>query len=152
MELCWKWIQTFNWSEFDFTSLDLDWELNALDDFEFSMPFGIEMANNVITKPYSIINDVGADELPFDTDECFFMLLDRNGKWRINTILKGFADKLCGLASSYTMSGDIILIGKRKQDMMIAFNQYEGNWWWNCYRGTWTSDWRVATSFTRPNV
>ena len=46
--------------------------------------------------------DVGADELSFDTDECFFMLIDRNGKWRINTILKGFADRLCGLASSYT--------------------------------------------------
>ncbi len=113
----------FNWSEFDFTPLCLDWELHVMDDFEFSMPFGIEMVNSVITKPYSIINDVGADELPFDTDECFFMLVDQNGKWRINTTLKGFADRLCGLASSYTASGDIILIGKRKEDMVAAFNR-----------------------------
>ncbi len=113
----------FNWSEFDFSPIHLDWELQAMDDFEFSMPFGIEMVNSVITKPYSIINDVGADELSFDTDECFFMLIDRHGKWRINTVLKGFADRLCGLASSYTISGDIILIGKRKEDMMVAFNR-----------------------------
>ena len=38
-----------------------------MDDFQFSMPFGIEMVNNVITKPYSIVNDVGDDELSFDT-------------------------------------------------------------------------------------
>lgn len=44
-------------------------------------------------------------------------------KWRINTILKGFADKLCGFAGSYTNTGDIILIGKRKQDMHLAFNR-----------------------------
>ena len=56
----------FNWSEFGFQPLCLDWELHAMDDFEFSMPFGIEMVNSVITKPYSIINDVGADELPVE--------------------------------------------------------------------------------------
>lgn len=113
----------FDWNKFGFYPLSLDWELHAMEDFEFSMPFGVEMVNSVITKPYSIINDVGADELPFDTDECFFMLIDRNGKWRINTILKGFADRLCGLASSYTISGDILLIGKRKEDMIAAFNR-----------------------------
>jgi adenine deaminase len=114
--------QRLNWSEFGFEPIKLDWDLDIMEDFEFSMPFGIEMTNNVITKPYSIITDVGDDELPFDTDECFFMLIDRHGKWRINTMLKGFANKLCGLASSYTSSGDIILIGKRKKDMMAAFN------------------------------
>ena len=113
----------FNWSEFDFEPLQLDWHINPIEDFEFSMPFGIEMMNNVITKPYSIVNDVGEEELSFDNDECFFMLMARDGKWRINTILKGFANKLCGLASSYTTSGDILLIGKRKKDMIAAFNR-----------------------------
>ena len=49
----------------------------------------------------------------------FSCLLIGNGKWRINTILKGFANKLCGFASSYSNTGDIILIGKRKQDMIL---------------------------------
>ena len=111
----------FNWANFDFEPLQLDWNINLSEDFEFSMPFGIEMVNNVITKPYSITSDVGVEKLSFETDECFFMLIDRHGKWRINTVLKGFADQVCGLASSYTMSGDIILIGKCKKDMIVAF-------------------------------
>lgn len=115
--------QLMNWNEFDFEPLHLDWNLDMREDFEFSMPFGIEMINNVITKPYSITNDVGDEKLPFHTDECYFMLVDRHGKWRINTMLKGFANKLCGLASSYTTSGDIILIGKRKKDMLLAFDR-----------------------------
>ncbi|MFB5284269.1 adenine deaminase C-terminal domain-containing protein [Peribacillus sp. Hz7] len=112
-----------SWQEFGFDRLELDWQLDLAEDFEFSMPFGIEMMNNVITKPYSIACDVGNEELPFDHDECFFMLIDREGKWRINTILKGFANRLCGFAASYTSTGDIILIGKRKKDMLAAFNR-----------------------------
>ncbi|MFJ7471285.1 adenine deaminase C-terminal domain-containing protein [Peribacillus frigoritolerans] len=115
--------QEIEWSDFDFKPLDLDWDLSLKEDFEFSMPFGIELVNNVITKPYSLANDVGHEELNFEDDECFFMLIDREGKWRINTILKGFADKLCGFAGSYTNTGDIILIGKRKKDMHLAFNR-----------------------------
>ncbi|MGE7602849.1 adenine deaminase C-terminal domain-containing protein [Peribacillus sp. NPDC097675] len=115
--------QEINWSDFDFKPMEMDWDLSLKEDFEFSMPFGIELVNNVITKPYSLSNDVGYEELNFQDDECFFMLLDKEGKWRINTILKGFADKLCGFAGSYTNTGDIILIGKRKKDMHLAFNR-----------------------------
>ena len=81
------------------------------------------MENAVITKPYSISIDASADELPMNHDECFFTLIDRNGKWRINTLLKGFATTLSALASSYSNTGDIILIGKNKQDMLHAFNR-----------------------------
>ena len=63
--------------------------------------------------PLSI--DVSNDELSNSHDECFFMLVDRNGKWRINTLIKGFAENLSGLASSFSNTGDIILIGKNKQ-------------------------------------
>ncbi|WP_407408086.1 amidohydrolase family protein, partial [Peribacillus sp.] len=115
--------QEINWSDFDFKPLEMDWDLSLKEDFEFSMPFGIELVNNVITKPYSLSNDVGYEELTFQDDECFFMLIDKEGKWRINTILKGFADKLCGFAATYTNTGDIILIGKRKKDMHLAFNR-----------------------------
>jgi adenine deaminase len=113
---------SFNWDDYGLQPLEIDWELEV-DDLQFSMPFGIKMENSVITKPYSISIDVSTDVLPDDLDECFFTLIDRNGKWRINTILKGFADKLSGLASSYSNTGDIILIGKNKRDMVCAFNR-----------------------------
>jgi adenine deaminase len=50
-------------------------------------------------------------------------LIDRHGKWRINTLLKGFATNLSALASSYSNTGDIIIIGKNKYDMVNAFNR-----------------------------
>lgn len=56
-------------------------------------------------------------------DECYLMLVDKNGKWRVNTLIKGFATHLQGFASSYSSTGDIILIGKDTKDMLIAFNE-----------------------------
>ncbi|MFE8701314.1 adenine deaminase C-terminal domain-containing protein [Cytobacillus sp. FJAT-54145] len=111
-----------NWNELGFGPLQLDWDL-TVDDLQFSMPFGIKMENSVITKPYSIAIDASLEELSMEHDECFFMLVDREGKWRINTVLKGFANKLSGLASSFSNTGDIILIGKSKQDILNAFNR-----------------------------
>ncbi|HAQ08845.1 MAG TPA: adenosine deaminase [Bacillus bacterium] len=111
-----------DWSEFGLEPLKINWDL-SIDDMQFSMPFGIRMENSVITKPYSISIDVSGDELPSSHDECFFMLVDKNGEWRINTVLKGFATSLQGLASSFSNTGDIILIGKSKQDMLAAFNR-----------------------------
>ncbi|PEQ83184.1 adenosine deaminase [Bacillus sp. AFS006103] len=113
---------SIGWDEYGLKPMELDWHL-TLDDMQFSMPFGIKMENAVITKPYSISIDASADELPMNHDECFFTLIDRNGKWRINTLLKGFATTLSALASSYSSTGDIILIGKNKQDMLHAFNR-----------------------------
>ena len=110
------------WSQFDLDALKIDWSLDS-DDMQFSMPFGIKMENSVITKPYSINIDVSTETLSSEHDECFFMLLDRNGKWRINTLLKGFANHLGGLASTFSSTGDIILIGKNKQDILKAFNR-----------------------------
>ena len=114
--------EPFQWEQSGFEPLQLSWDLD-MDDLQFSMPFGIRMENSVITKPYSISLDVSGDELAASHDECFFMLIDRNGKWRINTLLKGFATHLDGLASSFSNTGDIILIGKSKQDMLAAFNR-----------------------------
>ncbi|WP_419882858.1 adenine deaminase [Peribacillus sp. B-H-3] len=110
------------WTDYDFEPLELNWKMD-FDDLEFSMPFGIEMVNDVITKPYSISSDVSYGELSFNNDECFFVMLDRDGTWRINTIVKGFADRLCGIVSSYSNTGDIVAIGKRKEDIILAFNR-----------------------------
>jgi adenine deaminase len=114
--------QHFSWDNVGLKQLNIDWEL-TWDDMQFSMPFGIRMENTVITKPYSISIDCSSDELPADHDECFFMLIDGKGQWRINTLLKGFANTLSGLVSSFTNTGDIILIGKNKRDMLTAFNR-----------------------------
>lgn len=38
-------------------------------------------------------------------------------------MLKGFSNKIQGLASSYSTTGDIILIGKSKDEMMNAFHR-----------------------------
>ncbi|KIL48162.1 adenine deaminase C-terminal domain-containing protein [Jeotgalibacillus soli] len=118
-------IRTAQLPETDWTSIPplvIDWELED-GDMQFSMPCGIEMVNNVITKPYSIQFDASRDELSTEHDECFLMLIDRYGKWRMCTLLKGFAQNIGALVSSFSSSGDIIIIGKRKSDMMIAFNR-----------------------------
>ncbi|WP_170006345.1 adenine deaminase C-terminal domain-containing protein [Bacillus fonticola] len=110
------------WEKRGFSSLDLSWDLTH-DDLQFSMPIGVHMRNAVITVPYSVEIDMSIDEISEDHDECFFMLIDRNGKWRVNTALKGFANQIGGFASSFSNSGDIFVIGKRKEDMLVAFRR-----------------------------
>lgn len=112
----------FPWSNFGFQKLSCNWEV-TMDDLQFSMPFGMEMENAVIMKPYSISIDASYDQLSMEHDESFLMLIDRQGKWRVNTIIKGFANRVSGFASSYSNTGDFILIGKNKQDMLLAFKR-----------------------------
>ncbi|WP_248513521.1 adenine deaminase C-terminal domain-containing protein, partial [Sporosarcina sp. NCCP-2222] len=90
-------------------------------DFAEFPQVGIEMVNDVITKPYESNLEVTADVLASGNDESFLMLVDRQGKWRVNTLIKGFATGVQGMASSYSNTGDIILIGKDKQAMLRAF-------------------------------
>lgn len=106
-----------DWSKYGLDSLKLDWDLNKTD-LESQIPIGIELVNDVITKPYSI--NLSSE---LEQDECFFVMVDRNGKWRVNTHVKGFANQLSGFASSYSGTGDILLIGKRKEDMLLAFDR-----------------------------
>ncbi|QQZ09106.1 adenine deaminase C-terminal domain-containing protein [Heyndrickxia vini] len=114
--------EDIDWEEYGFAPLKLDWELDN-DDLQFSMPFGIEMINDVITKPYSVTFDIATEELATDHDESFLILIGRDGSWRINTMVKGFSTSLMGFASSFSSTGDIILIGKNKNDMVCAFNR-----------------------------
>lgn len=92
-------------------------------DFAFDVSIGIEMVNDVITKSYPITIDTAVDCLASSHDESFLMLIDRNGKWRVNTLLKGFATHVQGFATSYSITGDIILIGKDKSAMLAAYNE-----------------------------
>jgi adenine deaminase len=104
------------------TTTEMNWNLSK-DDLQFSMPFGINLESTVITKPYSITSDLHSEKIEEHSDECFFMVIDRKGTRRINTVLKGFAKNVGGLASSFSSTGDILLIGKSKADITIAFER-----------------------------
>ncbi|MED3539459.1 adenine deaminase C-terminal domain-containing protein [Bacillus toyonensis] len=110
------------WSNFKVTPLTLDWTIEK-EDMIFSDKTGIHLLNNVITKPYVSEIDLDCDELSMEHDECFLMMIARDGTWRVNTVVKGFVNELGGLVSSYSGTGDIILIGKRKEDMLTAFRR-----------------------------
>lgn len=115
-------IKIIDWEKHGLSPLKLDWDLD-LSDFQFSLPLGIKLENDVITKPYAITEDISADMLPEETDTAYLLLIDREGKWRVNTTIKGFTKRLGGLASSYSTSGDIVMIGKSKRDMMYAWTR-----------------------------
>ncbi|WP_240613619.1 adenine deaminase C-terminal domain-containing protein [Pueribacillus theae] len=110
------------WETYGTKPLLLDFDITE-EDLMFSLPVGIELINSVVTKPYNINIDVAVSELSTSHDESFLAMIDRNGKWRVTTLLKGFANKVLGFASSFTHSGDIVLIGKNRKDMIEAFRQ-----------------------------
>lgn len=101
--------------------LNLNWSLNE-EDFIFSSSNGIDLLNNVITKPYQSHVEIGSD-LSYDHDECYLMMVDRNGLWRVNTLVKGFATCIGGFASPYSGTGDILILGKNISDMLTAYER-----------------------------
>ncbi|MEO4055595.1 adenine deaminase C-terminal domain-containing protein [Solibacillus sp. CAU 1738] len=113
-------LPSIDWSSLG--TLNVDFNLTD-EDFQFSMPIGIEMVNDVITKPYSVTLQLNRGVLESTHDESYLMLVDRQGKWRINTMIKGFATNVQGFATSYSNTGDIILIGKSIEEMKFAFNK-----------------------------
>ncbi|WP_078429298.1 adenine deaminase C-terminal domain-containing protein [Alkalihalobacterium alkalinitrilicum] len=114
--------ESFPWAKYGMEPLQLEWDITE-EDLHFSMPMGIELVNSVILKPFQISVEGTGEHLSKKHCESFFVLLDRKGKWRINTIIKGFGNEISGFASSFSHTGDIVLIGKNKKDMMIAFEQ-----------------------------
>ncbi|MGJ9382142.1 adenine deaminase C-terminal domain-containing protein [Salipaludibacillus sp. CF4.18] len=112
----------FDWGEYGLGEMELDWDLTR-NDFQFSMPLGVEMTNDVIMKPYQIDKDITMEELPENSDECFIILADRFGKWLVTTVVRGFAKNLYGFASSFSTTGDILLVGKSKQGLLDAFQE-----------------------------
>ncbi|PID14253.1 adenosine deaminase [Sporosarcina sp. P34] len=100
---------------------ELPYELTDKD-FTFPSSIGIQMVNDVITKVYESDLDLTSPTIATG-DECYLILLDKNGKWRVNTMLKGFGNKLQGFASSYSNTGDVLLIGQDWQEMKRAFNE-----------------------------
>ncbi len=117
-------LSSIDWDKYQISPLDLKWILTD-EDLNFSTSIGMNLLNNVIAKPYESNIDLNSEELSLEHDECFLMLIARDGSWRINTLVKGFAQHLGGFASSYSGTGDILLIGKRKTDMLMAFERMQ---------------------------
>lgn len=124
-----KWVLRDSMSSAAFEAVDwkampafeLPYELTD-EDFTFPSSTGIQMVNDVITKVYESDLDLSSPTIATG-DECYLILLDKNGKWRVNTMLKGFGDNLQGFASSYSNTGDVLLIGQDWQEMKRAFNE-----------------------------
>ncbi|KHF38111.1 adenine deaminase C-terminal domain-containing protein [Halalkalibacter okhensis] len=110
----------FSWKDYGIEPFKIDWELTE-DDLHFSMAMGIEMTNSVILKPYQIPIESTEKVLSTNHDESFFVMIDKYGKWHIATMIKGFATHVSGFASSFSNTGDVILIGKNVSDMVAAF-------------------------------
>lgn len=111
-----------DWQQYDIEPITFDWDL-TLEDMQFSVPIGLNMVNDVIIQPYAIKTDVTLNVIPDNTDDAFLMLIDRNGNWRVNTAIKGFTNRLGALASSFSTTGDLVFIGKSKQDMLLAWKR-----------------------------
>lgn len=113
---------SIEWEKYHFSKLNIKWGLYP-NDLKLENSDGINLVNNVITKPYKSEIDIESDVLSDEHDECFLMMISRDGSWRINTLLKGFAQQIGGFASSYSGTGDILILGKRKKDMLLAFER-----------------------------
>ena len=117
-------VSFINWDKYKLSPLDLKWSLHETD-LNFSTPIGINLLNNVIAKRYESTLDLNVDELSTEHDQCFLVMVARDGSWRVNTLVKGFAHGVGGFASSYSGPGDILLIGKNKKDMQLAFERMQ---------------------------
>src|SRR5699024_3913210 len=111
--------QHINWSEYKTENIKYDWDLSE-DDLQFSIPIGLKVESDIIMKPYAVGADITTDILLDKTPDAFLLLIDQYGKWRVNSVINGFTDSLGGLASSYSTTGDVIFIGKNKDDILIA--------------------------------
>lgn len=118
---CPSWI---DWEAYGMQPMKLPWKLTE-EDLQFSSPVGMDMVNDVIIQPYSIVSDVSAERIPSEKKEQFITFIDRNGEWRVNTIIRGFAPELGALVSSFSATGDIILIGNSKKDLHTALERMD---------------------------
>src|SRR5699024_6188967 len=111
-----------DWKKFKIDKATFSFDLED-SDFQFSIPIGLKLDNDVIMKPYAVDADITADDLPLHTKDAFLLFVDRHGTWRVNTVIHGFTDQLGALCSTYTTTNDIILIGKKKADMLLALKR-----------------------------
>lgn len=103
-----------------FPEIELHWELTE-DLLDPTCQIGMKMLNAVISQPYEWEGAIQDQELP--EGEAYLTFIDAEGKWRVSTLVKGFADKLQGFASSYSGTGAVLLIGRNKREILRAFER-----------------------------
>src|SRR5699024_2310473 len=108
--------------KYEMNSAYIDWELNVVV-LKFFIPIGLKMDNDVIMKLYVVDIDITTEWLSKENHDAFLLFMDRYGKWRVNTVINGFTQKLGALCSSFSTTDDIVLIGKDKADMRVAFER-----------------------------
>jgi adenine deaminase len=107
-----------SWVEEFFPPLQQTWEITSNTLAQEDGNVGIELMNEVITRPY-----LYEPEQELEENETYLTLVDRDGKWVLNTRLKGFATRLTAIASTYTASGDFLLIGKDREKMIEVLKE-----------------------------
>ncbi len=91
---------------------------------EVSFPV-IRLISAVITRMEQVLFPVkhGLIDLEDRAGFSFISLIDRDGKWVSNGILKGFADDIEALASTFNTANQILVIGGNLQSMTDAVNR-----------------------------
>jgi len=79
---------------------------------------GIELINEVITKPYSYDPQQALEE-----NEAYLFRVDSDGHYVIPTRLKNFSRNMTALASTYTADKAYILIGKNREEMVSCLTR-----------------------------
>lgn len=89
-----------------------------INDFIPTTNVGIELINDVITKTYYFDEEDDLQE-----SECYLSYINKNTSDYTNSRIKNFSNRLLALASSYSASQDILVIGKNKEMMKIALEE-----------------------------
>lgn len=91
---------------------------------EVSFPV-IRLVSAVITRVEQVLFPAkdGLLDLEDRAEFSFISLINRDGEWVTNGILKGFADDIEALASSFNTANQILVIGRNLQSMTDAVNR-----------------------------
>ncbi|MEW9670346.1 adenine deaminase C-terminal domain-containing protein [Ammoniphilus sp. 3BR4] len=121
-----KWPEV-DWEQLQLLPMDKAWRLKReWLDLEWSAPTVpvLEMLNAVIIRNAEEALDLrdGLIDIEGKAGYCYVSLIDQNGGWITNGIIKGFAQHLEALATTNTASQDILVIGQCKESMAQAVN------------------------------
>ncbi|MBW2119579.1 MAG: adenine deaminase [Deltaproteobacteria bacterium] len=85
----------------------------------------IKLINPVITRTEWVEFDTKDGLLCLnEKDEfCYLALINRDGEWVTNGIIKGFGDGIEGIASSFNTATEILVIGRNPKAMGMAVNR-----------------------------
>ncbi|WCK55028.1 adenine deaminase C-terminal domain-containing protein [Aneurinibacillus sp. Ricciae_BoGa-3] len=119
-----------DWESWGLSSIDGSWHADAgwfqikAEAEEEGFPV-IRMLNAVITKCNNEILPVSNGNIDIKDKEFYQYVaaIDRSGKRVSSGVVRGFARTIGAIASTYTASGDILVIGDHPEEMAQAVNQ-----------------------------